>query len=119
VNTAKATRRHRPGGRRKQAIAPPRLSDLEIAKLAAAIAALLKGSAGSPGTAATVLKPPPELQDWNSVDQLEAISGISKWTWRRWAQDGKVSSAKVSSRLLISRGEYLRVMSDATRPRKE
>jgi hypothetical protein len=56
--------------------------------------------------------------EWFSVDQLEAISGISVWTWRRWAQNGKIASAKVSTRLLISRAEFERVMQDALRPRK-
>jgi Helix-turn-helix domain len=57
-------------------------------------------------------------REWYSVEQLEAISDISKWTWRRWAQTGKIASAKVSSRLLISRSEYERIMREATRPRK-
>jgi len=56
-------------------------------------------------------------REWYSVEQLEAISDISKWTWRRWAQTGKIASAKVSSRLLISRSEYERIMREATRPR--
>lgn len=63
---------------------------------------------------------PAELQEYFNVEQLEARSGghISKWTWRRWAQTGKIASAKVSTRLLISRSEYERVMNEATRPRK-
>jgi hypothetical protein len=56
-------------------------------------------------------------QEWYSVEQLETISDISKWIWRRWAQTGKIASAKVSSRLLISRSEYERIMREATRPR--
>jgi hypothetical protein len=55
-------------------------------------------------------------QEWFSVDQLEAISNISKWTWRRWAQTGRIESLKVSTRLLISRAEFERIMSEAVRP---
>jgi hypothetical protein len=57
-------------------------------------------------------------REWHSVEELEQFSGISKWTWRRWAQTGRIASAKVSSRLLISRSEYERIMREATRPRK-
>jgi hypothetical protein len=115
VKTNKTVRslRQQPSRRKQATAACRRLSGDEIAELAAAIAALLKGFAA---TAATL---PTELQDWNSVDQLEPISGISKWTWRRWCQTGKVASAKVGSRLLISRAEYERIMIEATRPRKE
>jgi hypothetical protein len=56
-------------------------------------------------------------QEWFSVEQLELLSPISKWTWRRWAQTGVVASAKVSTRLLISRAEFDRVMAEASRPR--
>lgn len=56
--------------------------------------------------------------EWLSVDQLEAISGISVWTWRRWAQTGKIASHKVSTRLLISRSEFERLMQESLRPRK-
>jgi predicted site-specific integrase-resolvase len=64
------------------------------------------------------LPPAESCQEWFSVEQLEARSGISRWTWRRWCQQGKIASAKVSTRLLISRAEYERVMAEATRPRK-
>jgi hypothetical protein len=57
-------------------------------------------------------------REWHSVEELEKFSGISKWTWRRWAQTGRIASAKVSTRLLISRSEYERIMREATRPRK-
>jgi hypothetical protein len=54
---------------------------------------------------------------WLSVEELEALSGISRWTWRRWAQRGTIASAKVSTRLLVSRLEFDRVMAEASRPR--
>lgn len=57
-------------------------------------------------------------QEWLNVDHLEALTGghVSKWTWRRWAQEGKIASAKVGRRLLISRKEYERIMQVSTRP---
>jgi hypothetical protein len=56
------------------------------------------------------------LKEWYSVDELEPMTSISKWTWRRWAHLGIISSAKVSTRLLISRSEYERIMREGTRP---
>jgi hypothetical protein len=93
------------------------------AKLQKATAALQAESSASKRPAAATptpaAAPPTSCLEWFSVEQLEAISGISKWTWRRWCQIGKVASAKVSTRLLISRAEYERTMDEATRPRNE
>ena len=52
------------------------------------------------------------------VSEAEAISGVSKWTWRRWAYDGKIASVKLESRLLIPVSEISRLIAENTRPRK-
>jgi hypothetical protein len=50
------------------------------------------------------------------VDQAEAMSGLSRWTWRRWAYEGKIASVKAGKRLLIPMAEFDRVMSEGYRP---
>ncbi len=43
-------------------------------------------------------------------------TGLSPWTWRRWAYEGKVASIKVGRRLLIPRSEIERVLAEGLRP---
>jgi len=45
------------------------------------------------------------------------LTGVSRWTWRRWAYDGKVASVKLGKRLLIPRAEIARLVSENLRPR--
>ena len=52
-----------------------------------------------------------------SVDQAEIMTGVSKWTWRSYAYQGKVESCKVGSRLLIPIAEIRRVIAEGRRPR--
>jgi excisionase family DNA binding protein len=52
-----------------------------------------------------------------SVAAAEAETGVSRWTWRRMAYDGRVESTKVGTRLLIPASEVDRVISEGTRPR--
>lgn len=54
-----------------------------------------------------------------SVDDAEALTGVSKWTWRRWAYSGKVASSKLGKRLLIPTSEIHRLMQEGSRPRLE
>lgn len=55
--------------------------------------------------------------DYLGVAEVEALTGVSRWTWRRWAYDGKVSSVKLGKRLLIPSSEITRLVSENTRPR--
>lgn len=55
--------------------------------------------------------------DYLGVAEAEAITGVSRWTWRRWAYDGKVASVKLGSRLLIPSAEISRMIEENTRPR--
>jgi excisionase family DNA binding protein len=50
------------------------------------------------------------------VEEAERLTGISKWTWRRWAYDGRVASVKLGTRLLIPREEIMRLVAENTRP---
>ncbi len=54
-----------------------------------------------------------------SVAEAEAMTGVSRWTWRRWAYDGKVASVKLGKRLLIPATEISRLVSEGTRPALE
>jgi excisionase family DNA binding protein len=51
------------------------------------------------------------------VAEAEALTGLSRWTWRRWAYNGKVESVKLGKRLLIPRAEIARLVAENTRPR--
>jgi excisionase family DNA binding protein len=51
------------------------------------------------------------------VDKAEAIYGVSRWTLRRWAYDGKIASVKMGKRLLIPIAELERLVAEGTRPR--
>ena len=52
-----------------------------------------------------------------SVTEAEIQTGISRWTWRRMAYDGRVASVKVGVRLLLPLSEIERVLQEGTRPR--
>jgi hypothetical protein len=60
------------------------------------------------------------------VEQAQVISGISLWTWRRWAQTGVIDSVKIGGRngklgrggrLLIPMAEVRRMLAENFRPR--
>jgi excisionase family DNA binding protein len=54
-----------------------------------------------------------------SVADAESRTGVSRWTWRRWAYDGKVGSVKLGKRLLIPVAEIERLVAQNTRPALE
>jgi hypothetical protein len=45
-----------------------------------------------------------------------AWTGLSVWTWRRWAYDGKIASVKAGKRLLIPASEVERILNEGLRP---
>ena len=57
--------------------------------------------------------------DYLGVAEAETLTGVSRWTWRRWAYDGKVASVKLGKRLLIPSAEIARLVEENTRPRVE
>ena len=54
--------------------------------------------------------------EFYSVSEAEILSSLSRWTWRRWAYDGKIASVKVGPRLLIPKTEIHRIMGAGLRP---
>jgi hypothetical protein len=57
--------------------------------------------------------------EYLSVNEAEILSGRSRWSWRKDAYSGRVSSVKCGRRLLIPLAEIRRVLSEGTRPRVE
>jgi len=53
------------------------------------------------------------------VAEAEALTGVSRWTWRRWAYDGRICSVKLGKRLLIPTDEIERLVAAGTRPRQD
>lgn len=51
-----------------------------------------------------------------SVNECEIVSGLSRWTWRRYCYMGRVASVKVGPRLLIPIEEVDRIMQAGLRP---
>lgn len=67
----------------------------------------------------TVLKGSTVEPEFLGVNDCEVVSGISRWTWRAWAYQGRIASSKVGRRLLIPVSEVRQVMADGMRPRIE
>lgn len=55
-------------------------------------------------------------REFVSVKEAKALTGISDWTWREWADYGKCASVKIGSRLLIPVSEIHRLLSEGLRP---
>ena len=54
-----------------------------------------------------------------TVQECEIVYGPSKWSWRRWAYDGRIASVKCGGpggRLLIPKTECDRLMAAGLRP---
>ena len=54
-----------------------------------------------------------------SVAVAEAMTGVSRWTWRRWCYSRRIASVKVGKRLLIPTTELRRVLAEGLRPAAE
>jgi hypothetical protein len=54
-----------------------------------------------------------------SVLEAEMATGISQWTWCRWCYDGKITSVKVGTRLMVPVAEIDRIIAEGTRPRAQ
>jgi hypothetical protein len=52
-----------------------------------------------------------------SVQGAEIMTGRSRWSWRRDAYEGKITSVKLGAKLLIPISEVRRVIAENTRPR--
>lgn len=49
----------------------------------------------------------------------ELLTGVSRWTWRVAAYQGRIESCKIGNRLLIPLSEVRRLISEGTRPRRD
>jgi Helix-turn-helix domain len=45
------------------------------------------------------------------------LGGLSPWTLRSWAYSGRISSHKISTRLMFDRAELDRIIPESERPR--
>jgi len=52
-----------------------------------------------------------------SPSEAEALTGVSRWTWRSKAYSGVIASSKVGRRLLLPIAEIDRIISEGARPR--
>jgi hypothetical protein len=52
------------------------------------------------------------------MDDAEAMTNRSRWSWRRDCYSGAVASVKIGRRLFIPMSEIRRVIAENTRPRK-
>jgi hypothetical protein len=57
--------------------------------------------------------------EYVGVDEAQELTGISKWTWRVAAYQGRVESCKIGNRLLIPLSEIRRLIREGTRPRRD
>ena len=57
--------------------------------------------------------------EYLGVTEAESMTGVSRWTWRRWAYDGKIASVKLGKRLVIPASEIERLIAKNTRPALE
>ncbi len=55
--------------------------------------------------------------EYVSVQGAETMKGRSRWSWRRDAYEGRISSVKLGAKLLIPIAEIRRVLAENTRPR--
>jgi hypothetical protein len=53
---------------------------------------------------------------WVSVDEAEAMTGRSRWSWRKDAYSGRIGSSKVGRRLFLQKSDVERVMAEGFRP---
>jgi hypothetical protein len=60
-----------------------------------------------------------EIDGLVAIAKAVALTGLSDSTLRRYAYEGKVSSAKIGTRLLIPKSEILRIVTANLRPRRK
>lgn len=51
-----------------------------------------------------------------SANEAAAMTGISRWTWWRMGLDGRITTSKIGSRVLIPIEEITRLAAEGTRP---
>ena len=56
--------------------------------------------------------------EYTTVQGAEVMTGRSRWSWRRDAYAGTISSVKLGTKLLIPISEIRRILAENTRPAK-
>ena len=56
--------------------------------------------------------------EYTTVQGAEVMTGRSRWSWRRDAIAGTISSVKIGGKLLLPIAEIRRVLKENTRPAK-
>lgn len=56
------------------------------------------------------------VREFVSFKEAKAITGISDWAYREWADNGKIATVKVGHRVLIPVSEIQRLLSEGLRP---
>lgn len=56
------------------------------------------------------------VPEYMGVEQAEVLSGLSRWTWRHYAYEGRIASVKAGRRLLIPVSEIRRILTEGYRP---
>jgi excisionase family DNA binding protein len=51
-----------------------------------------------------------------SVTEAAAMTGISRWTWRRMGADRRITTTKIGTRVLIPIEEINRLAAEGARP---
>jgi excisionase family DNA binding protein len=54
-----------------------------------------------------------------SIHETADLLSLSRWTIRRWAQERRIVSHKLGSRILIPESEIVRLMTASRRPVRE
>jgi hypothetical protein len=55
-------------------------------------------------------------RQWVSPDEAEALTGRSRWTWRKDAYSGRIGSSKVGRRLFLRLDDVNKTMQEGFRP---
>ena len=53
------------------------------------------------------------------MDEAEALTSRSRWSWRRDCYSGAIASVKIGRRLFVPMSEIRRVIAENTRPRRQ
>lgn len=56
------------------------------------------------------------VREFVSFKEAYEITGISDWTFREWAEIGKIATVKLGHRVLIPVSEIKRLLSEGLRP---
>ena len=83
------------------------------------ISAAKNGVAFPRSEAAGIRFSPSVERQYVSAAEAEGWTGVSRWTWRQRAYQGRISYVKFGKRMLFPVAEVQRVLTEGLRPRRE